>query len=173
MIMTKRLAVTGGLLSLIALTTVVLVVGSASSDPAHWPQWRGPFFNGMARTAAPVEFSDTKNIKWKVAIPGRGFSTAVIWGDRIFLTTAVPTGKVAQPAPATVPDQAQNPPAQNSSAPNPAQNPGAQVPGGGRGQGRGGGGGPGGGSGAGEEHKFVVMCLDKKTGKTIWERVAK
>src|SRR5262245_18435826 len=39
-IMTKRLA-GAGLLSLIALTTVVLVVGSASSDPDHWPQWRG------------------------------------------------------------------------------------------------------------------------------------
>jgi outer membrane protein assembly factor BamB len=182
--MTKRLSAISGLLSLIALTAVVLVASSASSDPAHWPQWRGPFFNGMARTAAPVEFSDTKNIKWKVAIPGRGFSTAVIWGDRIFLTTAVPTGKVAQPAPATVPEQTQNPPAQNSSAQNPptqnppaqnssAQNPPAQNPGEGRGQRRGGGGGPGGGAGAGEEHKFVVMCLDKKTGKTLWERVAK
>jgi len=146
---------------LTALTAVVLVAGSASSDPAHWPQWRGPFFNGMARTAAPVEFSDTKNIKWKIPIPGRGFSTPVMWGDRIFLTTAVPTGKVTQPAPAP-PEQAQNP-AQNS-AQNPAQNSG------GRGQGRGG---PGGGSGAGEEHKFVVMCLDKKTGKILWERAAK
>src|SRR5262245_39862449 len=176
--MTKRLSAISGLMSLIALTTVVLVAGSAGSDPAHWPQWRGPFFNGMARTAAPVEFSDTKNIKWKVAIPGRGFSTAVIWGDRIFLTTAVPTGKVAQPAPGTTPEQTQNPPAQNPPAQNPSaqnpqpQNPQAQNPGGGRGQGRGGGG-PGGGSGAGEEQKFVVMCLDKKTGKTLWERVAK
>ena len=52
--MTQRLAVTGGLLSLIALTTVVLVVGSASSDPAHWPQWRGPFFNGVAKGAPPL-----------------------------------------------------------------------------------------------------------------------
>src|SRR5215470_3081200 len=150
--MTKWLAVTGGLLSLIALTTVVLVVGSASSDPAHWRQWRGPFFNGVAKGAAPVEFGDAKNIKWKIAIPGRGFSTPVIWGDRIFLTTAISTGKITQPAPA----QTQSPPSQN--------------PGGGRGQTRGG---PGGGAGAGEEHKFVVMCLDKKTGKTLWERVAR
>ena len=175
--MTKRLSAISGPLSLIALTAVVLVASSANSDPAHWPQWRGPFFNGMARTAAPVEFNDTKNIKWKVAIPGRGFSTAVIWGDRIFLTTAVPTGKVAQSAPAAVPEQtqnptAQNPPAQNAAQNTPAQNP-AQNPGGGRGQGRVGGGGPGGGAGAGEEQKFVVMCLDKKTGKTLWERVAK
>ncbi|HKQ92935.1 MAG TPA: PQQ-binding-like beta-propeller repeat protein [Blastocatellia bacterium] len=151
--MTKRLAATGGFLSLIALTAFVLAVGSASADPAHWPQWRGPFFNGVARTAAPVEFGDTKNIKWKIEVPGRGFSTPVIWGDRIFLTTAAPTGKGAQPAPP--PEQPQNPGAQNPE---------------GR---RRGGGGPGGGVGVGEEQKFVVMCLDKKTGKTIWERVAK
>ncbi|MBO0858809.1 MAG: PQQ-like beta-propeller repeat protein [Chloracidobacterium sp.] len=148
--MTKRLSAINGVLSLIALLTAVLVTGSSNSDPAHWPQWRGPFFNGVARTAAPVEFSDTKNIKWKIAIPGRGFSTPVIWGDRIFLTTAVPTGKVAKPTP--VSEQPQNPP---------APNPRGRVPKGLAG------------AGAGEEHKFVVMCLDRKTGKTMWERVAK
>src|SRR5262245_23826468 len=144
--MTKRSGAIAGFLLLMSLTTVALVARSADSDPAHWPQWRGPFFNGMARTAAPVEFGDAKNVKWKIPIPGRGFSTPVIWGDRIFLTTAVPTGKTAQ--------QAQ--PTQNSTG----------GPGGGRG-------GPGGGEAAGEEHKFVVMCLDRKTGKSLWERVAK
>ncbi|MBA3439502.1 MAG: PQQ-like beta-propeller repeat protein [Pyrinomonadaceae bacterium] len=131
------------------LTPVVFVSGAPDTDPAHWPQWRGPFFNGMARTAAPVEWSETKNTKWKVAIPGRGFSTPVIWGERIFLTTAVPTGKTVQPESA--------PPAGEQNA-------------GGGGQRRGN---PNGGSGAGEEHKFIVMCLDRKTGKTLWERVAK
>src|SRR5262245_9060458 len=110
--MTKRLSAIGGLLSLIALTTVYLVAGAANADPAHWPQWRGPFFNGVALTGAPVEFSDTKNIKWKIAIPGRGFSTPVIWGDKIFLTNAIPTGKVTQPAPEPEQPQGstQNPP---------------------------------------------------------------
>jgi outer membrane protein assembly factor BamB len=148
--MTKRLFAITSSLFLIALTTFVLV-SNAADDPAHWPQWRGPFFNGMARTAAPVEFGDAKNIKWKIAIPGRGFSTPVIWGDRIFLTTAVPTGKTTRPEPASAPAPDQNQPGR-------------------RGQGRGG---PGGGAGAGEEHKFVVMCLDRKTGKTLWERVAR
>ena len=149
--MMKRLSAVGSLLSLIALTTIYLAAVSANEDPAHWPQWRGPFFNGVARTAAPVEFSDSKNIKWKVQIPGRGFSTPVIWGDKIFLTTAIPTGKKAQSAP----EQEQS------------RNPAAQPPGEDRRRG------PGGGAGAGEEHKFVVMCLDKNTGKTLWERVAK
>jgi outer membrane protein assembly factor BamB len=138
--MTKRLSTIGGISFLIALTTVALVASSANYDPAHWPQWRGPFFNGVAKGSAPVEFSDTKNIKWKVEIPGRGFSTPVIWGDRIFLTTAAPTGKVTKPTPE---EQARNPVRQY------------------------------GGAGAWEEHKFIVMCLDKKTGKTLWKRVAK
>jgi outer membrane protein assembly factor BamB len=86
------------------LLLLLIVVGTVRAQSAdHWPQWRGPFFNGMARGDAPAEWSDTKNIKWKTEIPGRGFSTPVIWGERIFLTTAIPTGKVAetpQPAPA-------------------------------------------------------------------------
>jgi outer membrane protein assembly factor BamB len=138
----------------LCLLTGALSVNSAPADPAHWPQWRGPFFNGMARTAAPVEFGDAKNVKWKIAVAGRGFSTPVIWGDKMFLTTAVPTGKTAAPTPAS----------DNQAAPG--------APAGGPGR-RGGGGGPGGGAGAGEEHKFIVMCLDRKTGKTLWERTAR
>jgi outer membrane protein assembly factor BamB len=94
----------------------------------------------MARGDAPHEWSATKNIAWKVSVPGRAFSSPILWGDKIFLTTAVPTGVETTAAPA---------------------------------EGSGGGGrGAGGGVGAGKEHKFVVMCLDRKTGKTIWERVA-
>ena len=118
---------------------------TSTSEQGHWPQWRGPFFSGVARTAAPIEFGDTKNVKWKVAIPGRGFSTPVIWGERIFLTTAVPTGKVEKTEEAT-------------------------TSGGDQQQGRRRG--AGGGAGIGEEHKFVIMCLDRRSGKVLWERVA-
>lgn len=78
----------------VAATWAVIVEAQTS---AHWPQWRGPFFNGMARGDAPTSWSDTTNVKWKTQIPGRGFSTPAVWGDRIFLTTAIPTGT---PAPA-------------------------------------------------------------------------
>ena len=45
------------------------------------------------RTAdPPVEWSETKNIRWKVEIPGRGSASPVVWGDRVFLLTAVPVG---------------------------------------------------------------------------------
>ena len=67
---------------------------SGRVQPAqNWPQWRGPSLNGVAAGDAPTEWSDTKNVAWKVEIPGRGFSSPVVWGDRIFITTAVPTGK--------------------------------------------------------------------------------
>src|SRR5687768_15200199 len=83
----------------VLLVATWCVLGQAQSA-AHWPQWRGPFFNGMARGDAPTVWSDTTNIKWKTQIPGRGFSTPAIWGDRIFVTTAIPTGKpAATPAP--------------------------------------------------------------------------
>src|SRR5436190_17457159 len=69
-----------------------------AADPGEWPKWRGPDDNGMARTDAPLHWSDTQNIKWKAAIPGRGHSSPVLWGDRIFLTTAVPAAPTAAEA---------------------------------------------------------------------------
>src|SRR5688572_33066335 len=85
-------------------TSLLLLLAYASvpaqpPHPGHWPQWRGPFFNGMARGDAPTSWSDTSNVKWKTEIPGKGHSTPVVWGDRIFLTTAIPTGKPAVGAP--------------------------------------------------------------------------
>ena len=134
-------------------------------DKAHWAQWRGPFFNGMARGDAPIVWSDTSNIKWKADIPGRGHSTPVIWGDRIFLTTAIPTGK---PAPAPPANEAA-PPA-SSSAPAGNQQPGDSTRDGSQ-QRRGRG--PGGDTRPQAEHKFDVLCLDRKTGKLLWQRTAK
>ena len=81
----------GGIMRLFwALGWAVLAFG-ASDD---WARWRGPFETGMARGGAPVTWSATENIAWKTAIPGRGFSSPVLWGDKIFLTTAVPAKEV-------------------------------------------------------------------------------
>lgn len=56
----------------------------------NWPNWRGPNFDGCSPNGTPpVEWSETKNIKWKTPIPGKGLGTPVIWGDQIFITTAV------------------------------------------------------------------------------------
>src|SRR4051812_34112015 len=64
-------------------------------DPSQqWPQWRGPFFKGAAPHAdPPVEWSESKNVRWKVALPGKGHSTPVVWNDRVFVTTAVAVGE--------------------------------------------------------------------------------
>ncbi len=64
----------------------------------YWPQWRGPPGTGVAPNAdLPVEWSEAKNIQWKRTLPGLGHSTPIIWGDRIFLTTAVPYGESLEP----------------------------------------------------------------------------
>jgi outer membrane protein assembly factor BamB len=66
----------------------------------YWPQWRGPRATGVSSTAQPpLEWSETKNVRWKVDLPGRGASTPVVWGERLYVSTAVPlasTGHRAQ-----------------------------------------------------------------------------
>ncbi len=63
-----------------------------------WPQWRGPLGTGVApRAQPPVHWSETKHIRWKTALPGKGHSTPIVWGDRIFLTTAIPFGEPVKP----------------------------------------------------------------------------
>jgi hypothetical protein len=57
-----------------------------------WPQWRGPDGQGHAKaTGLPATWSDTENVAWKTAIPGRGWSSPVIAGEQIWLTTAIET----------------------------------------------------------------------------------
>ncbi len=74
---------------------VTLAVVSALLSPAavsdSWPTWRGTDGTGSAPGNPPTTWSETKNIKWKVALPDSGDCTPVIWGDRIFVQTAVAT----------------------------------------------------------------------------------
>ncbi len=60
----------------------------------NWPQWRGPDATGTAHKAnPPIEWSETKNVKWKIPIPGKGHSTPVVWQDHVFVTTAIDAGE--------------------------------------------------------------------------------
>ena len=61
-----------------------------------WHQWRGPNNNGVAESDAPLEFSATERVQWRVPIPGKGHSTPVIAGDTIYLTTAMDSGTDAE-----------------------------------------------------------------------------
>jgi outer membrane protein assembly factor BamB len=56
----------------------------------EWPQWRGPRGDGTSHeTGLPLRWSTTENVRWKVAVPGTGHSSPVVWGDRIFLSTCL------------------------------------------------------------------------------------
>jgi outer membrane protein assembly factor BamB len=63
---------------------------SRAADGDNWPQWRGPSGRGVSEeTDYPAEWSPEKNIAWKTSVPGRGHSSPVVWGDRVFLTTSI------------------------------------------------------------------------------------
>lgn len=97
-----------------------------------WAQWRGPLGTGEAPHAQPpIEWSETKNIRWKTAIPGKGHSTPIVWGDRIFLTTAIPFGDPVKPR---------------------FVRPGAHDN-----------------FDTTQKHEFVVLAVDRKTGKILWQ----
>jgi len=118
-------------LGVFLLVLSVPVLGNSSD----WPQWRGPGNDGLAKSAdLALTWGPDTNIRWKVEIPGNGLATPVIWGEKLFLLTAIPVGE-------------------------------AEVA-------------------AGEQggrmrkiqpdrkHRFEVMALDRKTGKTIWSKTA-
>ena len=69
---------------------------------SNWPTWRGPLANGIApKGNPPVSWSESSNIKWRTAVPGKGFSTPVVWDKYVFIQTAVPKG--GTPGSATMP----------------------------------------------------------------------
>jgi outer membrane protein assembly factor BamB len=73
---------------LIFFFLALLVTGS------DWPQFRGPTGQGMSdEKGLPLQWSETTNVRWKAAIPGKGWSSPVVQGDRIWLTTATEEGK--------------------------------------------------------------------------------
>jgi len=79
-------------LAALALASVSATALAETADIAPWPQWRGPAGSGIAAPAdVPLEWNAAsgKNILWKTAIEGRGHSSPVVWGDRIFLTSAI------------------------------------------------------------------------------------
>jgi outer membrane protein assembly factor BamB len=75
------------------IVCLALVFASFNSfaHAENWAHWRGPTGNGIAINASPpIEWSDTKNVKWKVEVPGQGLSSPIVWENRVFVTSAVP-----------------------------------------------------------------------------------
>ena len=79
---------------LVLLCTVSLSVAVAETTvdgPGYWPQWRGPLGVGSVPSGnPPVEWSEDKNVRWKLPLPGVGYGTPVIWGNDLFITAAIP-----------------------------------------------------------------------------------
>ena len=76
-----------------ALSLVVMLSGLAAAAEGDWPGWRGPFYDGhTTESSVPVRW-DEKSIVWRTELPGEGQSSPVIAGDRIFLTTALGSGR--------------------------------------------------------------------------------
>ncbi len=128
--------------SLLTLTLFNSIAGTPRSS--NWPQWRGPDGQGVSmEKGLPEEWSDMKNVKWKTAITGRGHSSPIVWGKKIFLTTAL-DGEVIPGRPAGV--------THKLSDGTDFVHPDAV--------------------GANLKHTFKVICIDRNSGKILWERVA-
>jgi hypothetical protein len=142
---TKTSAFTLTVTAMMSLASGLASAAGSAAIQSNWPQWRGPNGDGVVPQGnPPLEWSETSNVKWKATIPGTGHATPIIWGDRVFVLTAVP-GASAAPAAAGQ---------------------------GGPGEGRRGGG-RGGGDRPTQEHAFTVLCMDRQTGKLLWEKVAR
>lgn len=124
-----------------------LILGSplkgTSAETANWPQWRGPGSSGTSpEKKLPTEWSVTRNVLWKTAIPGKGHSSPIVWGKRVFLTTAVQGAIV----PGAKPTKHKTPDGKVFDHPDSI--------------------------GGEHSHAFKVLCLDTKTGKILWDRTA-
>ncbi|UCE60682.1 MAG: PQQ-binding-like beta-propeller repeat protein [Phycisphaerales bacterium] len=117
--------------------TATLVCSRTMASPPNWPRFRGAHARGIAESDnVPVKWDAEKgeNIKWKTAIPGLGHSSPIVWGDRVFVTSAV------------------------SDDPDPVLHTGLL-------------------SDASDYledviHHYRVYCIDKNTGKIVWEKTA-
>jgi outer membrane protein assembly factor BamB len=92
----RKLVIAG--LALAALEAACSAALAQQLAPQSWAQWRGPLGTGVAPDAQPpVAWSEKKNLRWKTALPGKGHSTPIVWGDTIYLTTAIPFGEPVTP----------------------------------------------------------------------------
>lgn len=124
----------------------------ASESKKNWHQWRGPEANGVGPSAdPPLEWSEERNVRWKVPVPGRGSATPIVWNDRVFLLSAIPSEREAE---------------RNADGDEDAEARNQEGGRGRRGRGRGRGGEP------KTVHQYVLLCFDRDSGKELWRKVA-
>jgi len=79
---------------LYCLAALGLVLVARADDDQHWPEFRGPRGDGTSTsTGLPLQWSETNGIKWKTPIHGRAWSSPVIWGNQVWITTATENGQ--------------------------------------------------------------------------------
>ena len=146
---TFRLPRIGVLLTFVSLPWLQNLNAAETS----WTTWRGPSGAGVAAGARPpTTWSDQQNIKWKVKLPGSGFSTPIIWKDRIFLLSAIETTE-EQPAAAAVAAPAPAPKEEGDTRRRRGGFGGVPKP--------------------TRYHDFIVMAVDRKTGGMLWQKTAR
>ncbi len=148
-----------------ACFALALPLFAAAAATVSWPTWRGAAGTGSAPDAQPpLQWGDDQNIKWKLQVPGLGYSTPIIWQDQIFLLTAIATSEEGPAAKAAAA------PSTPPSAPKGGDPKGGRSKGGKRG-------GPGGFGGGGMKptkfHDFTVLAIDRGTGKINWQKTAR
>jgi len=78
---------------------LALVPGPRAAAPPEWPQFRGPQGAGVADASSlPERWSKTENVAWSIEVPGRGWSSPIVWGDRVFVTSAISPGAFKAPS---------------------------------------------------------------------------
>ena len=85
----KRIAILT--ICIFALVVLATMASQPEDFEKNWHHWRGPHATGVAAADAnpPITWSETENVRWKIAIPGVGHATPIIWGDKIFIQTAI------------------------------------------------------------------------------------
>ena len=75
-----------------SLVLVGLTLATAKAE--NWPRFRGPTGDGIStETGLPVEWNGTDHVAWRTPIPGEGWSSPIIWGERVFLTATLQDGR--------------------------------------------------------------------------------
>ncbi|MAD79873.1 MAG: hypothetical protein CMJ50_03380 [Planctomycetaceae bacterium] len=130
-----------GMLLAALVATRLMADDVADEALKYWPQWRGPSWNGVALKAdPPVTWSETANLRWKTPIEGSGHGTPIIWGDRIFLQTAIALDR-KMPIPDVIP----------AGTPNIELNPGEAIV-------------------SWKPQRFAIVCVERTSGRVLWSR---
>lgn len=154
----------------LGLVAVAFAAGPRWSHAGEWPQFRGSAAGVSTESSAPLKWSMDDHIAWKVQVPGVAWSSPIVWGDRVFLATAV-SDKQTRPRPFNMgggggPEGGRNrPPGKEGGGPPGKEGRPPGKPLGGRG-------GMGGGKPPDAVYRWEVHCLDRTTGKTLWSKVA-